>query len=289
MLAVLLPLLLVAAQVAQGRDDDALSLDAVRQFHSYTPGRQALPRQKQSRQSRGEKHLARARKSWKKGDYRTARKLLSRAVKAGNREAAWYLAHMYRTGLGGKVDHARALKYYRKVARLYDPDIRDRRWLLMTLDASLRVADYLRGGIDGKGRGRNLARAFQLYNLVAAHGHPAAYYGLAVITLSRNSSRQRQRMAVAWLKRAATGGHVPAAKKLARLAEKGLEGVLKPDPVAARAWRIIALRLAGKSVPATARTPQAQRASLLAERFLASIGRGGTAPAPPSLPASARP
>ena len=286
----LLAMAAAGAPHALAADSGGLSLDIVRQFHSYTPGRQsAAPRARAGRKA-GEKALQRARAAWRKKKYKTARKYLLKAVKAGNVEAAWYLAHMYRTGLGGGKDHARALKHYRQVARHYDPDIRDRRWLVMTLDAVVRVADYLRTGIDGKGRGRNVARAFQLYNMAAAHGHPAAYYGLAVISLRGKGSPRRKRMAVAWLKRAAGGGHVPAARKLALLAEKGLPGVLAPDPVSALAWRMIAAWLAGRPHKAfaadSAADPNIAKARAMARHFLISIGRMPPAPAAAKAPAA---
>ena len=182
------------------------------------------------------------------------------------------------------------------------------RRLLLSVDALVRVADYYRTGIGPQRKRRDLRRAFRLYSMAAAHNHPGAFYGMALVALSSGGNGiARRRWAVAWLKRAAMTGHAGAALMLSRLAARGIPGVLRPDPVAAEAWRLIALRLRGPAILSgkkAARTAaqlspeQATRARRLADQFLASmmqlrrirVGKGaaGATPSATAMPANDR-
>ena len=284
--------------LASGNEAD---LSLLRQFHSYAPARSARPHEKKHEAATRAALMRKARAAWRRGDYALARKLFGKAYKAGEITAAWYLGYLYRTGRGGKVDHARAFTYYRALARRYDADEPNLRRLMMSVDALVRVADYYRTGIGKKREKRDLRRAFRLYSMAAAHNHAGAYYGMALVALAGKDRIARRRWAIGWLKRAAMSGHAPAARKLALLAEKGLPGILKPDPVAARAWRIIAMRLHGPAVARRAMLaagkplppPQEMQALRLAEQFLAGLrqtrARGRLTPAADTPAAAATP
>ncbi len=295
----LLPAGAAPAWAQEGMEPD---LGLLRQFHSYAPARQPLARPRARNAATRATLMRKARAAWRKGDYALARKLFGQAFKAGEVSAGWYLGYLYRSGRGGKVDHGKAFTYYRALALRYDADERNLRRLMMSVDALVRVADYYRTGIGRKHEKRDLRRAFRLYSMAAAHNHAGAYYGMALVALKSNGRIARKRWAIGWLKRAAMSGHAPAARKLAWLAANGLPGVLKPDPVAARAWRIIAMRLRGPAIfdPGAGRLPalkvaltpaQEQQARTLADQFLVNLkrlraGRAPVAAATPAAPAT---
>ncbi len=283
--------------------DNGPGLDLLRQFHSYAPARRLPARRSRAKQAKARAALMRkARAAWRAGDYALARKLFRKAFRAGDVTAGWYLGYLYSTGRGGKVDHEKAYAYYRALAKRYDPDERDLRRLVLSVDALVRVADYYRTGIGPKRKRRDLRRAFRLYSMAAAHNHAGAFYGMALVALASDGRIARKRWAVGWLKRAAMAGHAPAAEQLSRLAARGIPGILKPDPVAAEAWRLIALRLRGPAVfqrqAAAGANPQLEpeqraHAVQLAQQFLAAFQQarkaGLSSPAGPAVPLPARP
>ena len=265
---------LAAAPAAVAEEEQEPGLDLLRQFHSYAPARRALPPRAPKRQA-GAALLRKGRAAWRAGDYALARKLFAQAFDKGEMLAGWYLGYLFSTGRGGRVDHEKAFRYYRALARRYDPDERNLRRLMLSVDALVRVADYYRTGIGPKKQRRDLRRAFRLYNMAAAHNHAGAFYGMAMVALASKGRVARQRWVVGWLKRAAMAGHAPAAAALSRLAARGIPGVLKPDPVAAEAWRIISLRLRGPAVFENIAQPktglaaaQNEQAARLADHFL---------------------
>ncbi len=281
--ALALSLPAAAPAPAFARDDGGAELDLLRQFHSYAPARRLPAARSRAKQAKTRAALMRkARAAWRAGDYTRARKLFRKAFKAGEVTAGWYLGYLYSTGRGGKVDHEKAFTHYRALAKRYDPDERDLRRLVLSVDALVRVADYYRTGIGRKKKRRDLRRAFRLYNMAAAHNHAGAFYGMALVALASDGRIARKRWAVGWLKRAAMAGHAPAAAELSRLAARGLPGILSPDPVAAEAWRLIALRLRGPAVAADKAAAHAnpdlapeqrKHAVRLAEQFLAVFQR----------------
>ena len=286
------------ANAAQdGQRTAQADLDLLRQFHSYAPARRLARKPDAEKQAKVRSALMRkARAAARAGDYKRARKLFAKALKAGEITAAWYLGYLYSTGRGGKADHAKAFAYYRKLAVRYDPDERNMRKLMLSVDALVRVADYYRTGIGRKREKRDLRRAFRLYSMAAAHNHAGAYYGMAKVTLASKGRIGRKRWVIGWLKRAAMGGHAGAAQKLSQLAATGMKGIIRPDPVAAQAWRVIALRLSGPRVRgaqlARAKAANAlseeqrQLALRLANDFLQAMGRARLRvdTPPPTLP-----
>ena len=184
--------------------------------------------------------LEKARSAWRKGKYKKARKAFTRAWNNGNLVAAWYLGHIYRLGRGAKKNPQKAFFFYRQVALAYDPDDIDRKRLMMTVDALVRVAGYYRSGIGRKKARRDPRRAYRLYNIAAGHGHPAAYYGLGMMALRGEGMKKRPRRAINWLIKAARGGYADAALQLARISENGLKGVVRQDKAAALSWYLVA-------------------------------------------------
>jgi len=210
------------------------------QFHSFKDASPRVAARILAGPSLWKGNLKSAREAWRKGQYKKAKAAFERAWNNGNLVAAWYLGHIYRLGRGAKADPKRAFFFYRQVALAYDPDDIDRKRLMMTVDALVRVADYYRTGIGKKRKKYDPRRAFRLYNIAAGHGHPAAFYGLGLIALHGEGMKKRPRRAINWLIKAARGGYAPAAVMLGKLAETGVKGQLRRNEVAALSWYMVA-------------------------------------------------
>ena len=261
----------------------AQALDSpVLQFHSYQPAPPRASAGVFSGFSFWKGDLEKAREAWRAGKFTKARKAFERAWKKGNIVAAWYLGHIYRLGRGVRANDEKAFAYYRQVALTYDPDEGNRKRLMMTVDALVRVADYYRTGIGKARKKRDPRRAYRLYNIAAGHGSPAAFYGLGVITLKGQGMKHHPRRALKWLMMAARGGYAPAAALLGDLAAKGMNSYIRKDLTAAMSWYFVAASLTPpalnpkihdrlEALQAKAGEKQRARARKLAARFTAAI------------------
>ncbi len=239
--AIGLALLIGAGTTGVAQAQTAGAIEApILQFHSFEPASPRVAAKILAGPSLWKGDLESARKAWRKGQYKKAKAAFERAWNNGNLVAAWYLGHIYRLGRGAKANPARAFFYYRQVALAYDPDDVNRKRLMMTVDALVRVANYYRTGIGKKRKKYDPKRAFRLYNIAAGHGHPAAFYGLGLIALHGEGMKKRPRRAINWLIKAARGGYAPAAVMLGKLAETGVKGQLRRNEVAALSWYMVA-------------------------------------------------
>ncbi len=275
--------LLVSVGMAGGAHaQTATSIEVpILQFHSYQPASPRVAAKILAGPSLWQGNLESAREAWRKGQYKKAKAAFERAWNNGNLVAAWYLGHIYRLGRGAKANPARAFFYYRQVALAYDPDDVNRKRLMMTVDALVRVANYYRTGIGKKRKKYDPRRAFRLYNIAAGHGHPAAFYGLGLIALHGEGMKKRPRRAINWLIKAARGGYVPAAVMLGKLAETGVKGQLRRNEVAALSWYMVAAaRARGKeaerirerirTLKGRTNKKNVERAQRMARTFIAS-------------------
>jgi len=184
--------------------------------------------------------MQKAKKAYRKGKYRKARKYLHKALKKGNFLAAWYLGHIHSKGLGVPVDNGKAFHFYRTVALEYNDDGLPPRMFLIVLDSLVRVADGYRTGIKSGGIKQDFNRAIRLYTKAANRGHPAAQYGLANMLLKGQAVRKNGRKATNWLHLAARKRFPPA---LAQLGEFWLQGKhVQKNKVRAVAMYIVATR-----------------------------------------------
>ena len=91
----------------------------------------------------------------------------------------------------------------------------------------------------GRGVGRDLARAFELYRVASQVGHSAdAQYRLAQMFFDGRGVLQDYGTAVDWYVKAARGGHPVAQFLIGRMYRDGWG--LDPDPVEALAWMTLA-------------------------------------------------
>ncbi|MCB2099525.1 MAG: sel1 repeat family protein [Rhodobacterales bacterium] len=116
-------------------------------------------------------------------DYPTALAELRPAAEAGDPRAQYWLADMYRFGLGGPTDHAAALRWYRLAAR-------------QTSDVDInRRAVYALGYMVNNALGvdRDVVRAGCLYRNAAENGYVSAQWGLCRL-ISRESELLGRKM-----------------------------------------------------------------------------------------------
>ena len=169
--------------------------------------------------------------------YAEAARYFEKAVKGGEPLAAWYLGEMYRLGLGVSLNAATAIKFYQRVASLYDPNEPRPQVLSLCVDAVARLGDYYRDGANGVLAADPL-RAYQLYSLAAIHGHPGAQYGLATMYLKGVGLNRNPGQGIKWLKLSAGKRYVPAQMLLGELYWKGK--IVRQDRAKAIMWYTLA-------------------------------------------------
>lgn len=183
--------------------------------------------------------LKQGRDAYARGEYGRARDAFMRSADEGNIIAEWYLGHMYRLGRGVPVDAATAYSYFSRVADNFTPDEQDPNRLRITVDAQIRVADYLRLGIPSAHLKANSAAAARTYLQMATNfGHPRAFYGLGVMSVEGEGMRKNTPQGLKWLTAAARKHSGEAAAYLGDLSAEGDE--VQQDDAKALTWYIIA-------------------------------------------------
>lgn len=183
--------------------------------------------------------LKKGRKAYRKGDYERALKYFRRESEEGSPVADWYLASMFRLGLGVSRDHAIAHSYYQRVASAYDPDELNGRRLRIVIDSELRLADYVREGIPSAGIVANPKRAAQTYLRIAStYGHPGAHFALGVMSLTGDGMKKNEAQGMKWLTAAAKKRHPDAQAYLGELYWRGR--IVKKSETRALMWYVLA-------------------------------------------------
>ncbi len=190
--------------------------------------------------------LKRARGAYADGDYPQAAEYFRKSSEDGNMVADWYLGHLYRLGQGVPKDQATAYSYYNRVAENFDPDEPDKDRLRITIDAQLRVADYVRTGIRGANLKANPQLAARTYLRIAtSYAHPRALYGLGTMSIEGDGMTKNPAQGLKWLN-AAVRKHSPdAAAYLGDLYHTGT--YVRQDDTRALMWYIIASQSADKT------------------------------------------
>ncbi len=148
--------------------------------------------------------VKKGRKAYGNANYDRAVKHFRKASEEGSPVADWYLAHMFRLGLGVKRDHAIAHSYYERVVGGYAPEDLSGRRLQIVVDSQLRLANYLRAGIPDAGIEANpQLAAKQFLRIASAYGHPGAQYALGVMNLKGEGMRKNEQQGLKWLTAAA--------------------------------------------------------------------------------------
>jgi uncharacterized protein len=183
--------------------------------------------------------LKKGRKAYRKGDYAKALRHFRDESEEGNPVADWYLASMFRLGLGVTRDHAIAHSYYERVASAYDPDELNGQRLRITIDSELRLADYMREGIPSAGIDANPSRAAKTYLRIAStYGHPGAHYALGMMSLTGEGMKQNTQQGLKWLTAAAKKRHPRAQAYLGDLYWRGR--IVKKSETRALMWYVLA-------------------------------------------------
>jgi len=191
--------------------------------------------------------LKRGREAFTRGDYNQARISFLKASDDGNPVADWYLGHMYRVGKGVPADPAIAYSYFLRVAEAYDTqdDEKDQYRLRITVDAKIRVADYLRVGIPAAHLAPNPEAAARTYLQMATnYGHPRALYQLGEMSLEGEGMKKNPQQGLKWLYAATRKNSPEAAALLGDLCASG--EYVAQDDAKALSWYIIA---AGRTSP----------------------------------------
>lgn len=140
-------------------------------------------------------------------------------AQAGNREAQFELAGMYRLGIGTAKDASAMAAWLRKAATAGHAPAQ----------SQLCVAYR-----DGTGIGKDLAEALRWCQAAAAQGRTDAQTHLALFYYDGIGIAQDRAAAIAWYQKAAEGGEAHAQARLAQIYDHGM-GVEK-NPVLAAQW-----------------------------------------------------
>ena len=183
--------------------------------------------------------LKKGRKAYNKGDYGKALKFFRRASEDGSPVADWFLANMFRLGLGVKRDHAIAHSYYERVAGAYEPDEMGGKRLRLAVDSRLRLADYLRVGIPDASLKANPSLAAKHYLRIAStYGHPGAHFALGVMNIRGEGMKKNEQQGLKWLTAAAKKRHPEAQAYLGDLYWSGK--IVAKSETRAFMWYILA-------------------------------------------------
>jgi hypothetical protein len=189
--------------------------------------------------------LKAGRDAYAHGDYATAFVLFKRSSDEGNMVADWYLGHMYRLGQGVSADPATSYSYFNRVAEAYSPDETDLYRLRITVDAKIRVADYLRFGIPSAHLHANPQAAARTYlEMATSFGHPRAMYELGVMNVEGEGMKPNPSQGLKWLYAAVRKQSPEAAAYLGELSING--DVVPQDDTKALTWYYIAANIGSR-------------------------------------------
>ena len=192
------------------------------------------------------------------GKYVEAQADLSAALRAGNGAAAYYLARMYRDGLGVRSDPVRALAWAEEGAARGNALAQNMVGLLedsgrgTARDDKAALASYLAAADEGlawgafnagwfyeSGRGLaqpDAAKAFEYYRRAADDGNAAAGNAIGDLYRTGRGVPQDQSRAVQWYRWAADRGSAAASLSLGYMYANG-QGVPADDAVAVELYR----------------------------------------------------
>ena len=136
------------------------------------------------------------------------------AAELGHLAAAWKLARMYESGDGIERSDAQAFATYREIARRFG-DIRPRdRDAVYVSSAFLRLAHYLREGVDSVTEPNESAARRAYFYAASYFGDADAQFELGRMMLAGEGGPRAARNALRWLNSAAQKGHVGATARL---------------------------------------------------------------------------
>ena len=221
----------------EARSEDVIS-DFAAEFYSYLPAAPNISAPDLDFVPFWTDELKKAKKAYKNGNYDKALKFFLTASDQGNIVADWYLGNMYRLGRGVERDEAKALSYYGRVADAFNPDETEQNRLRIMVDSLVRVADAYRTGTKRNGIEQDYDRSLRLYRLASTFGHPAAQYGLGVMTLRGQGIRAKPDQGLKWLVSSARKRYAPAEAMLGDLYMKG--EFVEQDQTRALMWYLLA-------------------------------------------------
>jgi TPR repeat protein len=235
--ALALALLAFFGLLRDAKAEDVIS-DFAAEFYSYLPAAPDIKAPDLDFVPFWTDELKKAKKAYKNGNYDKALKFFLIASDQGNIVADWYLGHMYRLGRGVERSDAKALSYYGRVADAFNADETDQNRLRIMVDSLVRVADAYRTGSKNSGVEQDYDRALRLYRLASTFGHPAAQYGLGVMTLQGLGIKAKPDQGLKWLVASARKRYAPAEAMLGEIYWKG--EYVERDSTRALMWYLLA-------------------------------------------------
>lgn len=144
--------------------------------------------------------------AFERGDYRTARRILTVAAKRGDTTAQFKLGNMYLAGLGVSKDLREGTFWFRKAA-----------------EGGLAEAQYTIAAMYALGEGvpQDYAEARRWYLKAAAQGEPESLYSLGYMAANGQGGPRNETEAAEWFQKAAERGHVSAQYELAGRYQRG--------------------------------------------------------------------
>ncbi len=142
------------------------------------------------------------------GDYAKAAEIFRPLAEAGDAEAQYNLAILYRSGHGVEKDLEKS-----------------RQWLLQAAKQGIAAAQYHLGYMydTGEGAEQNDNYAFLWYRKAAEQGHPKAQTNLGVLYANGSGVAQDLKLAYVWFNLAAAQGYAPAFQNRQLLIEEFTE------------------------------------------------------------------
>ncbi len=131
---------------------------------------------------------------------------LERASREGRLSATTLLGWMHAQGIGGKVDLARAARYYREAADQGEPSARN------------NLGEFYE---TGRGVAKDPAKAFDYYLAAAITGFPPAQFNVGRLYATGKGTAKNLVEARRWLQEAAKAGVPPAQQILDFLDQEG--------------------------------------------------------------------
>jgi exopolysaccharide production negative regulator len=218
-------------------------------FYSYAPARDrdttVLPGLRLKRLERSKDPYYQGLKAYLANDFKRARKLWKKSAAKGHLFAQWRLANLYRFGKGTKVNHRKAFKYYRQVARQHINDGGNLNRLQVTVDSIVKLGHYYRKGIQKTKIKADPKRAFALYQLAATHyGHSGAQLALGQMYINAKSVKRQTARGIRWINLAARKNNAQAQAALGNIYWSGK--YVRKNQRRALTWYILASQSANK-------------------------------------------
>jgi len=166
--------------------------------------------------------------------YATVVQRLTQKAGAGNANAQWRLAEMYREGFGVVRDYPTAHLWYQKAADSYLHNLQ-----LRDVEVNYRLGEMF---LKGRGVEKNRLEAMEWFKKAAGQGHAQAQYYVGKIYAGGQLGAGKIAQAIKWYTKAAQQGHPKALFYLKKLSLTGQGAAKRAKAALAEVAQAKALR-----------------------------------------------